>query len=119
MLSEKELMFQVKEGNYSTRFDELRRNRAATSYYKYGSGKKNFPNNVDALATMQKCIEKYKETKNTEYLCDAANYLMFEFMYPSIPGAHFQSTESNASAGIVGMSVKEIEDFKNNSNIYP
>lgn len=112
-----ELKFQVKVGNYSTRFDKLRQNRTSTSYYKYGSGKKNFPNNVDALATMQKCIEKYKETKNTEYLCDAANYLMFEFMYPSIPNARFKPTNSEDSAGIVGMSVKEIEEFKNNSYI--
>lgn len=68
---------------------------------------------MDALGTMQKCIRKYEETGNTEYLCDAANYCMFEFMFPSHQKAHFRSTDSGESAGIVGMSVKEMEDYGN------
>lgn len=99
---------------YSERFDQLRKNRVKTSFYKYGPAKKNFQTgNVQALPTMERCIKKYKETGNTEYLCDAANYLMFEFMYPQHPNAHFKSTDSKDSAGIVGISVKEMEDLKN------
>lgn len=95
---------------YSERFDTLRKNRVEVSYYKYGSAKKNFDGyHTDALKTMQKCIDKYKETKNTEYLCDAANYLMFEFMYPSLEGAHFRATDSSESAGIVGFTVNDLE----------
>ena len=33
---------------------------------------------------------------------------MFEFMYPQVPGAHFEATDSSGSAGIVGTSVKEL-----------
>ena len=44
---------------------------------------------------------------------DAANYLMFEFMYPQHPKAHFKATDSKDSSGIVGISVKEMEDLKN------
>lgn len=117
-LSEKELKHLVNTGNYSIRFDEQRQTRCAVSLYKYGSARKNFPDKVQALPTMERCIKKYKETKNTEYLLDAANYLMFEFMYPSIPDARFKPTDSEESAGIVGMSVKEIEDFKNHYNNY-
>lgn len=99
--------------DYSERFDELRKNRCELGYHKYGRTKKNFlTGNVDALATAQLCIDKYKETKNTEYLCDAANYLMFEFMWPQIPGAFFKGTDSRESAGIVGISEREMEQLK-------
>lgn len=98
---------------YSERFDELRKNRVEVSFYKYGSAKKNFKTgNVQAIPTLERCLDKYKETGNTEYLCDLANYAMFEFMYPQHPKAHFRATDSNESAGIVGMSVKEMEAYK-------
>ena len=88
---------------YSDRFDELRQNRVEVSYHKYGPAEVNFKYGlVKALETAQLCIEKYKNTKNTEYLCDAANYLMFEFMHPQIPGAYFKATDSRESAGTVG-----------------
>ena len=99
---------------YSERFDQLRKNRVETSFYKYGPAKKNFQTgNVQALSTMERCIEKYNSTGNTEYLVDAANYIMFEFMYPQHPKAHFKATDSKDSAGIVGISVKEMEVLKN------
>lgn len=101
---------------YSDRFDRLRRNRVETSFYKYGSARKNFATgNVQALPTMERCLKKYQETGNKEFLLDAANYLMFEFVFPQHPKAHFRATESGESAGIVGMSVKEMERFKNDS----
>lgn len=100
------------KNEYSDKFDELRRNRVEVSFYKYGPAKDNFSTgNVNAIATMEKCIEKYNATGNTEYLCDAANYAMFEFMYPQHPKAHFRATDSGESAGIVGMSVKELEEW--------
>ena len=95
---------------YSEEFDELRKNRVKTSYYKYGSVKINFGEKlVEAIPTAEVCIEKYRQTGNTEYLCDAANYLMFEFMYPQKEGAFFRATDSNESAGIVGVSVGQME----------
>lgn len=70
---------------YSLDFDEKRKNRVAMSFHKYGSAAINFGRKlVDAIPTMQRCIDKYKETGNTEYLLDAGNYIMFEYMYPSI-----------------------------------
>ena len=89
------------EEEYSERFDTLRKNRVETSFYKYGSAKVNFGGKLaDALETANLCIEKYKATGNTEYLCDAANYLMFEFMYPQRDGAYFKATDSADSAGV-------------------
>lgn len=97
---------------YSEDFDQKRKNRVAVSYHKYGSAKENFGKRlVNAIATANQCIAKYIETHNTEYLLDAGNYLMFEYMYPGFDDAYFKATDSKQSAGIVGMSVKEIEEF--------
>lgn len=97
------------EEEYSEEFDELRKNRVKTSYYKYGSVKVNFGEKlVEAIPTAEICIEKYRQTGNTEYLLDAANYLMFEFMYPQRDGAFFRATGSSESAGIVGISVNQM-----------
>lgn len=98
---------------YSEEFDRLRKNRVETSYYKYGPARKNFAaGNVQAIPTMERCIKKYQETGNREYLLDSANYLMFEYMFPQHPKAHFRATSSDESAGIVGMSIKEMEKFR-------
>ena len=92
---------------YSDRFDELRQNRVDLSYHKYGTAADNFGMKlVNAIQSHDLCVKKYLETGNTEYLCDAANYLMFEFMYPQVPGAHFEATDSSGSAVIVCTSVK-------------
>lgn len=95
---------------YSDRFDELRQNRVEVSFYKYGTAKDNFGQKlVSALGSHDLCIEKYLETGNTEYLCDAANYLMFEFMYPQREGAYFKATDSNGSAGVFGTPVNMLK----------
>lgn len=94
---------------YSDRFDELRQNRVALSYHKYGTAADNFGMRlVNALESHDLCVQKYLETGNTEYLCDAANYLMFEFMYPQKENAYFKATDAEDSAGISGISVKEL-----------
>lgn len=101
--------------DYNEKFDKLRKNRVEVSFYKYGPASKNFGEGlVDAISTMEQCVEKYKKTGNTEYLVDAANYLMFEFTYPRHPNAYFKATDSTESAGIVGHSynemLKEVEE---------
>lgn len=98
---------------YSDKFDELRQNRVELSFYKYGTASDNFGMKlVNALESHDMCIEKYKKTGNTEYLCDAANYLMFEFMYPQKEGAYFKATDSKDSAGISGIAVNQLNDNK-------
>lgn len=100
---------------YSEEFDRLRKNRVEISYYKYGPVRRNFSTgNVQAIPTMELCVKKYQETGNKEYLLDAANYIMFEYMYPQHPKAHFRATSSEESAGIVGMSVNEMERYNEN-----
>lgn len=91
---------------YSDRFDELRQNRVEVGYYKYGPAKINYKYGmIKALESVNLCIDKYIKTGNAEYLCDAANYLMFEFMYPQKPGSYFKATDSDESAGVAGTPV--------------
>ena len=105
-------MSQLPSTEYSEKFDELRKNRVGVSFYKYGSAKRNFGEHLtSALGNLELCLNKYKETHNTEYLCDCANYIMFEYMYPSFDDAYFRATDSSESAGITGCGIKEIENF--------
>ena len=72
---------------------------------------------INALESHDRAIKKYIETGNTEYLCDAANYLMFELMYPQKAGAYFKATDSGESAGVVGMGIREIERFREEADL--
>lgn len=90
------------KSEYSEEFDKLRKNRVEVSFYKYGPAKKNFgEGRVDALKTAELCLEAFKRDGNTEHLIDAANYLMFRFMYP-LPGECFSGTDDAGSVGTVG-----------------
>ena len=90
---------------YSTEFDKLRKSRVEISFYKYGAARDNFGSGrVDAIGSLELCLEKFKKTGNTEYLLDVANYAMFRYMFP-LPGEFFKATDSTESAGTVGTSI--------------
>lgn len=93
---------EVLKSQYSLQFDKERQARILTSYFKYGDAKENFASGrVDALKTAQRCIDAFERDHNTEHLVDAANYLMFRYMYP-MPGEFFKPTDSDKSVGTVG-----------------
>lgn len=95
-------MNEILQREYSVQFDKERQHRIEVSHYKYGPARDNFASGrVDALATAERCIEAFKKDKNTEHLIDAANYLMFRYMYP-YPGEYFKATDSSGSVGTVG-----------------
>ena len=98
------------ENEYSEEVDTMRKNRVHVSFYKYGPARVNFGYGlVKAKNSAEMCIKKYEETKNREYLLDAMNYLMFEFMYPSLEGTYFKATDSSESAGKDGKSYNELQ----------
>lgn len=84
---------------YSLYFFQYMLNRMGVSFHKYGSVAEGFPSKINAIASMEQRIEKYKETGNSEWLVDAANFAMIEFMHPQHPNAHFEGTDSAASPG--------------------
>ena len=95
-------MTEILNREYCEQFDKLRKNRVEMSFYKYGPARENFGGGrVDAVATAELCIETFKKDHNTEHLVDAANYLMFRYMYP-MEGEYFEATDSSGSVGTVG-----------------
>ena len=102
--------------DYSEKFDDIRKAMVITSHYKYGAVKNNFGDfgGVDAIETLKMCLEKFEQTYNTEYLADVANYAMFRFMFPR-EGEFYKPTDSNGSAGLFGISEKEMERLRTNS----
>lgn len=70
-----------------------------TSFGKYGHIKDSVEKGMDPLAEVRARINKYRDTGNTEWLIDAANYCMIEFMHPSHDNAHFRATDSSESDG--------------------
>lgn len=104
-------MDDILKREYSTSFDKERKHRIEVSHYKYGPARDNFATGrVDAIKTAELCLEAFKKDHNTEHLVDAANYMMFRFMYP-YPGEHFTPTDSSGSVGTVGTPINFEKEF--------
>jgi hypothetical protein len=76
------------------------RNRMRVSRHKYGPLDESMRVG-DYIESMYVRVKKYEATGNTEWLMDAANFLIIEVMYPSHEKAHFRATDSNESPGYV------------------
>lgn len=102
----------ILQTEYSERFDDIRKKMMETSYHKYGPLKDNYGKYkcMDAIKCLELRLQKYKETGNTEFLADVANFAMIEFMYPSKEGAHYTPTDTG-SCDISGFSINEIRNF--------
>jgi hypothetical protein len=87
------------KGEFSALFAQGMADRMSVSYAKYGAVSAAYPIKVDALASLEKRLERYRETGNTEWLIDVANFAMIEFMYPRHAAAHFRATDSDESPG--------------------
>jgi len=85
----------------SAEFHQGMVSRMDVSYAKYGAVADAYPHKVDAIESLRKRLDRYTETGNTEWLMDAANFAMIEFMRPRHPNAHFAATDSGASPGRV------------------
>jgi len=85
---------------FSEEFVAAMRRRMLVSYHKYGAVHANYPTRKHALTTMMSRVFKYLTTRNSEYLVDAANMLMIEFMCPSLDGVVFHGTDSDQSPGL-------------------
>lgn len=73
--------------------------RMEMSFFKYGDVAEAYPHKIDAIASLHQRLAKYDATGNTEFLIDAANFCMIEFMFPRKEGAFFQATDSDQSPG--------------------
>lgn len=101
----------ILDTEYSKVFDRLRQDAMAMSYYKYGTVRDNYGTYrcMKPLENLELRLAKYRETGNTEFLVDIANFAMIEFMYPSLPGASYRPTDSGACE-IAGFSVNGLKN---------
>ncbi len=100
---------EILKTEYCTDFDKLRKNRMATSYFKYGKIKENYGQKlVSAVENLEIRVEKYKKTGNTEYLLDIANFAMIEYMYPQHKNAYFSSTDNKDN--LAGITINELKE---------
>lgn len=84
---------------FSQQFLQGMLDRMAVSYHKYGKVADGFPLKVRAIESLTQRLRSYAKTGNTEYLIDAANFAMIEFMHPVHEEAHFTSTDDSGSPG--------------------
>lgn len=91
------------------------KNRMVVSFHKYGPLKEAYPHKVNAIVSLTDRLRKYAETGNTEFLVDAANFAMIEFMFPSHHSAFFEGTDDDQSPG--RRSVKGTISKQNNAEI--
>ena len=106
----------VPASEFSEEFVKGMRNRMSVSYYKYGHISDAYPHKVDAISSLQVRLNLYADTGNTEWLIDAANFAMIEFMLPRHPEAHFKGTDDDASPGRVSTRTGN-DDKRDNSSI--
>lgn len=104
---------EILKTEYSQRFDDIRKNMMVLSYYKYGPMQENYKTEktIDAIGSLEKRLQKYKDTGNTEFLADIANFAMIEFMHPQHERAFYKPTDSGA-CDIQGFGVNEIKHFQ-------
>lgn len=109
---------EILEQEYSEKFDAIRKKQMVVSYFKYGAVKHNHHEHkcMDTIGSLELRLAKYKETGNTEFLADVANFAMMEFMYPKHPNAHFEPTDSGACE-IKGFGINEVKNFDKIPNI--
>ena len=86
--------------------------RMAFGFHNYGHMRR-YDNTPNSLANIKIRLEKYESSKNTEFLMDAANFCMMEFVRPFFPDAFFKPTEKHESPGAIvgGRLVYGKEDY--------
>lgn len=92
--------------------------RMSFGFHNYGHARRahDRPDNLKNIDTR---ITRYKESKNTEFLMDAANYCMMEFMVPSVEGAFFEPTSRDESPGshVAGRLIKGKDELNPAHNV--
>lgn len=85
----------------SRKFHDMMDDRMLVSHFKYGDSRTGYPEKAEAWRNIELRVAKYLATGNAEFLVDAANFCMLEFMHPSHPTPFLQATDSDQSPGIL------------------
>ncbi len=130
--------FNAPETEVSETFLQGMAARMAMSWFKYGNVADAYPSKVNAIESLFLRLVRYmgvdrfreaaesvlskmelaenephrRASGNTEYLIDAGNFAMIEFMRPRVEGAFFEPTDASGSPG----RVKASGDINQTSN---
>jgi hypothetical protein len=98
----------VPSNQISDEFVQGMLNRMIHGYHKYGHVLRSV-DKPDSIQCLRMRLKEYRKTGNTEWLIDAANYAMMEFMAPRHRRAHFRATRSDESPGAVLVGGKHVQ----------
>lgn len=86
---------------FSDDFVTKMRNRVIQGYMKYGPCRQSLLN-LDFRETVKLRLDAFERTGNTEFLVDAANFLMFAYMHPETVHSegHFRATSTEESPSV-------------------
>lgn len=89
----KEPLYQLKQSEWSSEFEQLMRARLLMGRFRYGAMNNPAKGSYDCIASAQRRLAAYLETGNLEHLVDVANLMLVEFVHPSHPNAHFAAAD--------------------------
>lgn len=84
---------ELRKTQWNSEFENLMRNRMVFGAFRYGTLEENAGRRWDFLASINRRLDAYFETGNTENLVDVANYCLVEFTNPQHPDHHFRSVD--------------------------
>jgi hypothetical protein len=92
---------ELKESEWSEHFEQLMRNRLIMGAMRYGRigvpGKPQY----DRIESIIKRLSKYRDSGNKEFLVDAANLCLLEFVECHHSKAHFHSIDDGEHAKVI------------------
>ena len=93
----------LENSEWSPSFERLMRNRLIMGALRYGTlaVKKCKSHRWDLVGAVQRKIQSYETTGNTEYLVDAANYCLLEFECGNHPLKHFDALDDQDHCRVV------------------
>jgi hypothetical protein len=90
----------VPEDQVSKEFLQGMLDHMIVGFHNYGHTHRTH-NKADSIKCLCLRLKKYRETHNTEFLMDAANFCMMEFMVPKDPRAFYAPTTKKESPGAI------------------
>ena len=89
----------LRKSEWSTRFEQLMRNRLIMGYFRYGPFDIQNRTTTEMLDSIIRRVMEYKEKGNDELLVDIANLCMKEFTVGNHPNKHFEAVDDGQHVG--------------------
>lgn len=83
----------LRQTQWSPEFETLMRNRLVMGAMRYEVFVDKKKAGYDYLSSVEHRLSEYKRTGNTEFLVDAANCILLEFVFGEHPNKHFHAID--------------------------